>query len=148
MLNDGDLGPAMPDPWEMPEAPEDIYGSFLRLPGELARALGEYADAAADVLRLERARDRTWAAVLLGTRAALAHTTPRATEAIVAATAEATPLYSAACDALVDAQGRKLRAHAVVEAVKAKQDMLVSLGAHLRAELKGNPLLREGGKNG
>lgn len=139
---DGDLGAADPLPWDMPTTPEDIYGEFLRLPGHLARALAVYADAAAAVLRAERERDREWARMYLACKA----TTPKPTEEVAKAMVELQPAYQAADDALADAQAHKLRSHAAVEAVKAKQDMLVSLGAHLRAELKGNPLIREGGR--
>lgn len=140
LADDGDLGAAEPLPWDMPNSPEDIYGEYLRLPGHLARALAVYAEAATLQQRAERERDRAWAQAYLARKTLQ---TPKVTEEVAKAQAELAPSYQEACTKLLDAQEHKLRAHVAVEAVKAKQDMLVSLGAHLRAELKGNPLIRE-----
>ncbi len=138
---DGDLGPPDSMPWDV--VPEDIQGEYERLPGQLARALGVYADAAKDVLRLECEVKRVYAEVYLRTKVVLQGRTPKATESVVEATVESTKMYNAACMSLVEAQGRKLKANTEVEALRAKKDMLISLGAHIRAELGGDLSLRE-----
>ena len=43
---------------------------------------------------------------------------------------------------MVEAEVEKVRLNGVLDAVRTKRDMLVSLGAHVRAELQGDPSLR------
>lgn len=40
------------------------------------------------------------------------------------------------------AEAEKVRLQGICEAVRAKRDMVISLGAHMRAEMAGNPLIR------
>ncbi len=64
------------------------------------------------------------------------------TESMVDAAVELEGEYHDARVALIEAEAEKVRIYGVVEAVKAKRDMLISLGANMRAEMQGDPVLR------
>lgn len=51
--------------------------------------------------------------------------------------------YKAACRAAIEARKTKAYCFAVVEAIRAKKDMLVSLGADLRAEAERELIIRD-----
>jgi hypothetical protein len=61
---------------------------------------------------------------------------------INAATMEHPDLVKAR-EALLNAEVEKVRLFGVLDAVRAKREMIVSLGAHIRAEMQGDPSLRE-----
>lgn len=65
------------------------------------------------------------------------------TEAMVQERVLTDPVYQGARLDLIEAEAAKARLHGIVGAVATKRDMLVSLGAHVRAEMNLDPLIRE-----
>ena len=50
--------------------------------------------------------------------------------------------WAESCRIVHDADGRRLKLQGVLDAVRTKKDMLVSLGASMRAEMQGDPSIR------
>ena len=68
-------------------------------------------------------------------------TSPRAT------TIGHSDAWKAAKRQLAEAEADKAKAYGVVDAVRAKKDLLISLGAHIRAEMERDPVLRDQQRN-
>jgi hypothetical protein len=68
---------------------------------------------------------------------------PRVTEPMIDAYVTTSDEVRAARLSMVKAEAQHARLRGVAEAVRSKRDALVSLGATLRAELEGDPMLRK-----
>jgi len=53
--------------------------------------------------------------------------------------------YQQALAKQIAAEAEKVRLHGVLDAIRTKRDMLISLGAHIRAEMQRDPLIRHSG---
>lgn len=123
----------------------DINGEFVRFAGTLAFWGARLADAHEVALRNKARGEHTYAIVKLAARDKLERLGVKATESQVDAHATIDPRWRAQRDRDVDAEVNVKRLAALVEALRAKRDMLVSLGAHVRAELGPPPSIRERG---
>lgn len=125
---------------------DDIKGEYIRLPGELARWNTRYADAVRAMAQAEAKLERLEAEAFL-----LHKTTSEKLDAAEAkkytvdrinALVRTDAAVCAAGDVLIEAQANKAWIAGVVDAIRAKREMLVSLGAHLRAEMEMDPAIR------
>ena len=66
----------------------------------------------------------------------------RVTESMVEAAVLTDPRYQKFQDERVNAEVEKVRIAGILDALRAKKDMLVSLGAHVRQEMEGDPVVR------
>lgn len=123
--------------------PMALEEEYVRLPADLAYWNARFADCLRTYLRTKLDFEQTEARLRLETRERLLADAKKPTESQVDATVLGLPEMVQARLLLVEAEVAKVRAAGVCEAVRAKKDMLVSLGAHVRAEMNGDPMIRE-----
>lgn len=112
---------------------------FIELSGHLAFWGDRYADAQVAKMRAELGVKKLKGKIYLQLRASK---DKGDTEASLAARVETDQLVQEAEDLALIKTGQALKLKSLIEAIRMKGDMLVSLGAHQRAELKGDPMLR------
>lgn len=115
---------------------QDLHGEFSRAAHHLAVWGVAYADAQRAFLVAKADRERTEARLRLTLREDYEASGKKATEATVDALLKTHPDYDADKMAEVDAEAESLRVRGILNAVKTKCDMLVSLGATQRAEMR------------
>ena len=123
--------------------PEAIHEEYVRISADLAYWNSRYASACEAHLRAKIDAERVEARQQLVVRERLLDAGAKATEANVAAAVALDPQVVLAIDARIAAESEKIRLAGACEAVRSKREMLVSLGAHMRAEMGGDPVLRE-----
>lgn len=123
--------------------PEAIQEEYVRLPSDLAYWGQRYTDALRVFLGAKLDMDRTEARVKILCRAELNAKEGKVTESMVSAAVDQHPDMEKARLALIEAEVEKARLGNVLDAIRAKKDMLVSLGAHVRSEMEHDPLLRD-----
>lgn len=121
--------------------PLGLQEEYVRLPADLAYQSSRYAQAYREAARAKSARKRLGALLAIEHRARL-QLDGRATEAMVEAAVETDPRMQTAEDREIDAEVERQRLYGIVDAVRAKKDMLVSIGAHVRAEMGADPTVR------
>jgi hypothetical protein len=122
--------------------PLALEEEFVRLPGDLAYWNAQYAAAYEAYLLAEVRRDRAKFQAAAAARAALKQRDPKATEAAIEADWRRDPTFQQADLDMAYADGEKERLRGVCESLRAKREMLVSLGAHIRAEMGMDPTIR------
>ncbi len=122
--------------------PEAIKEEFTRTPADLAFFGERYADAVKDLLRAEHQRRLIQAKVHLTIREAARAGGSKLTVDDLNASVELDPVYQDAKLAEIEAEAVKVMARIRLDAVTAKLNMCVSLGAHMRAELGPDSLRR------
>ncbi len=120
--------------------PLDVNDSFIKLPAQVARANAQHADAYRTFLVAKRNVDHTFATVYLAKRDAAEGKT---TEAYLKSLIETDEDYCAAVEQLTNADARLKRLNGVCDALRTKRDALISVGANMRAEMQGDPSIRE-----
>lgn len=118
---------------EYAAVPADLH-RWCRLLADADHALGEAEQEIEDRENDERVR--------LIDEAEKADEKPPSEDRLKARVRAAAP-YKEACRRALDARREKARTFAVVEGIRAKKDMLVSLGADLRAEAERELLIRD-----
>lgn len=124
-------------------APEALEEEFVRLPADLAYWNGQYADATREHLVAKLDLDRLYARLVIEHRERLANTNNKVTESMVESAVSNDDNYAAGRLRLIETEVDKVRLQGVVDAVRSKRDMIISIGAHIRAEMAGDPHLRE-----
>jgi len=119
---------------------------FVRIPADLAYWNAQYSDLLRLYLVAKAESEHLWARVWLETREALL-TDGKATEKLIESKATCNPEWQKAHLALVELEAEKARVRGVVDAIAAKKEMLISLGAHIRSEMEGDPMLRRDTRN-
>ena len=114
---------------------------FRKVPAELAYFNERYADAVHQYLRAKATYEATRADVYRQIRIEAEASGGKMTEALLSARVEGDERYQTAKIKHIDAESKKQRFRGRVEAVHAKKDMLISLGAHIRAEMS-DPMSR------
>lgn len=122
--------------------PLALTDEFTKIPSYLARYNELYADALRAHLLAKVKVDRAFAACYISERAAAEEAGDKITEALIKTRVENNETYHAAQDHSVVCESEKARLWGVLDALRAKRDALISLGAHLRAEMQGNPSIR------
>lgn len=115
--------------------PEAISEEFIRTPSDMAYWGERYAESVTRALRAYHDRKRAYAEALLTVKGLAKANNEKLTEADAAAKAEVDPSYQAAVVEEAEAEGAKAAAKTRFDAVVAKKDMIVSIGATQRAEM-------------
>lgn len=121
--------------------PEAIQEEFVRLPADLALWNHRYAQAYQLFVTRKVDADRLEALLEIEHRERLTMA-GKTTESQVKAAVETDSRMYDARRALIDAEVEKVRLNGVLDAVRSKRDMLISIGAHQRAEMQGDPSIR------
>lgn len=126
--------------------PLALQEEYVRLPGDVAYWNERYAVALRAHLVLKIDYEKAESRVRIETRETmLADTAAKSkpTESMIdAAVAQDEDLRDLRIK-LIEAEVEKVRLHGVLEAVRTKRDMLISLGAHVRQEMDHDPVVRE-----
>lgn len=117
-----------------------IEEHYTRLPGEMARANELYAQKLRAFLRAKRNESRTYARRFLQIKA---ESEVKMTEAERKFRVETDKEYETAVMLRIDAEVERARYFGYLEALRAKKDSIISLGAQLRAEMGGAPKIRD-----
>lgn len=112
--------------------PEAIQEEFIRVPADMAYWGAKYAEASRAYLIAEQAVKECKARLRLAIRETA---TTKLTVDDVDARVEGSAEYQTTKMAEIEAEAAKLAAKARLDAVIAKRDMVMSLGAHIRAEM-------------
>ncbi len=123
--------------------PEDIQAEFVRIPGDLAYWNTQYANALREHLLSKLDFDVLKANLDPMVRQALLEAGAKITEATVSSAIESHEQLIDARRACIEAEVAKNERFGCLDAIRAKKEMLISLGAHLRAEMEGDPNIRE-----
>lgn len=123
--------------------PMALEEEFVRVPADLAYWGARWADAQKEAALAKLQRDQVEAAIDAEHRAVAASSGEKVTEKVIAARVVADERMRAIEIELIEAEARASRARAFADAVRAKKDMVVSLGSQVRAEMAANPSLRD-----
>ena len=123
--------------------PEDMQEEFVRIPADLAYWNAKYAQALREHLLSKLDRDVLKANLEPMMRQELAAAGAKITEAVVKAAIESNEAMVEAERRVLEAEVAKNEVFGYLDAIRSKKEMLISLGAHLRAEMEGDPLIRE-----
>jgi hypothetical protein len=118
-----------------------IRQEYIKLPADLAIANARFAAAYAEYLHADTACERVKARLSIEWRETLNDMGMKATVGMVDEKVITDDRYIRVQDHRDIAEIDKVKARGVVDALIAKKDMLVSLGAHIRAELS-DPTVR------
>ena len=123
--------------------PDQINEEFSRVSSDLAYWNTVYAIACGDAARAEASYKRKKAEKFLFFREEIAASGARPTDEWIKSLVDNDDEVNVELLAKIDAESEKVRLYGVVDAIRAKKDMLVSLGATLRAEMDNNPAIKE-----
>lgn len=123
--------------------PESMNEEFMQLPGVLAYWNQKYAEAHKLYLDSKLDVSVTRARLQPLVREALALAGGRVTEAQVEAAIDSNEDYIDAIRRMNAADSLKQEAWGIVDTMRAKREMLVSLGANIRVEMQNDPTIRE-----
>lgn len=117
--------------------PAALLEEFVRTPGDLAYWAEQYSQALEVQLTAKADRELAWEMAVIDIKkaakaAAEAGTAGKMTEKDVEAAATTTPAYQAALRNEIQANVAKDRAGGILDAVKAKKDVCISLASHIR----------------
>lgn len=122
--------------------PDQLNKEFIRVPGQLAYWNGQYAEAykAAGLAKINY--DRAWAQLYCALKAQQEGSKkPFTVDHLKALVDNDEDLHNLQMEVVI-AEAEKLRLRGICEAVAAKKDMVQSLGAKFREEMRGDPMLR------
>lgn len=122
--------------------PLALDDGFIKISAQLATFNERFYEALRTHLRAKAELDRTWARLYLAIREELKDADPKTTEATIKASVDSHDEYFAARMAAAEAEAEKSRLWGVLDALRAKKDALISLGANARAEMSGMPGIR------
>ena len=122
--------------------PLAIEEEFVRMPADLAYWNERYATAYKGLALAEQRRRKLEALLRIEYREKMLADQKKPTESMVDAAVATDDRMLAARDDQIMAEVEKVRIQGVCEAVRCKKDMLISMGAHMRAEMNGDPTIR------
>lgn len=111
-----------------------ITEEYMRLPSDIAYWTEQYAEAKHTHLIAKHQRERTLSSERGAARATLEEAGHRATEGRIDEQVISVTAVETARTVEIMAEVEVIRLHGVLEALRAKKEMLISLGAHLRQE--------------
>lgn len=120
--------------------PMDLEHEFTRVSADIAYWNARAAEALEAYLRAKLARKRLDALLHIDHRTRTAE--KKTTEAHLSALVTTDPRMGHAEEEELAAEVDLKRVQGICEAIRTKKDMLVSLGANMRAELASDPILR------
>jgi hypothetical protein len=115
---------------------------FIKLPAQLAYYTAQYADSVRSYLMSKLTVETSRARAHLRLKAEAELGAKKLTVADLDAMTSIDPDYIDAAMELIETDVQRQKLRGIVEAVTAKKDMLQSLGAKLRAEMQGDPMVR------
>lgn len=122
--------------------PLTVQEEYIRVPGDLAYWNERYAQAYRLAMLAEHTRRTVEARVQLELRAAAKAEGAKPTVDEVAARVTTHSEVTAALLHEIETQAEKEQIRGILEAIRAKKEMLISLGAHLREEMRDDPSIR------
>ena len=127
--------------------PLAIEEEYVRMPADLAYWNERYALALEDMQRAKLRSDKLEAFLKIEHRERLVQESKsnkdiKVTESTVEAAVDNDERMAQAREDLLMAEVQKVRIAGTCEAVRTKRDMLISMGAHIRAEMQGDPSIR------
>lgn len=122
--------------------PLALDDGFTKIAAQLATFNERYYSALRKHLAAKATVDRKWAQLYIAIREEMNDAGEKVTEAQLKAQIEAHDDYFHARMVAVDAEADKARLWGVLDALRAKKDALISLGANARAEMSGAPSIR------
>ncbi len=122
--------------------PEALSEEFARVALDLAYWNAQYAERLREFRMAEIDQKRTKAMLYIKHRLLLTEANGKTTEAQVDAAVLMDDAMVQADTNCISTEVEREKARGVLDAVRAKREMVVSLGAHIRAELAGDPILR------
>lgn len=141
-------GPSLDDALAI--EPLQLQDEFVKLPSSMgywnmqyARALHAHGVLKVELSKMEAERDTYWRETL-GDDPSVG----RVTEKMVESAIKSDPLYLEAKQRLLDAEAARALIAGYCEAMRAKKDMLIQMGAHIRAEMERDPSIREEQRSG
>jgi len=139
--------PRVPDPDYLKECvsifPEQIQEEYVRLPADLAYWNARYAEAQKELMIAKVELDILERELYPVVRQELESGGQRVTEKMIESGIGQSSLWTDAKRRVANAEGEKAKHYGTLDAVRTKRDMLVSLGAHIRAEMQHDPTLRD-----
>jgi hypothetical protein len=122
--------------------PVMLRDEYIRLPADLASWNARQALAQEAFMEADLALDRTEARLSIEWREGMTADNAKVTEGTVKERVRCDQKYVDARMAVIEAEVELARVKGVVQAILAKKEMLISLGAHVRAELN-DPKIRQ-----
>ena len=122
--------------------PMAIQEEFIRVAPDLACWTTRLSTANEGYQLAKWRAEKTEAKLRVHHRETLLQLTSKVTESQVDAAVTLDPETDVARLNLIRAEAEKIRIAGLCEAVRAKREMLVSLGAHVRSEMQGDPVIR------
>lgn len=123
--------------------PLNLNDEFVRLPSDLAYCNARYADALRDHLLAKLKLAQVVAHLRILKRETLGRTNNKVTESMVDSAVETSEEYITVYTTHVELEIEMVRWKGYAEALRAKKDALISLGAQVRAEMSGDPRIAE-----
>jgi len=121
----------------------DLQGEFMRVAADLAYWNEQYAVAYGAHTRSKLEAERIEAELRIAVRERLEDAGKKTTESMVDANVTRHKTYLAARAAQIDAEEAKVRLGGYLDAIRAKREMLISLGAMVRSEMRADPTILE-----
>lgn len=122
--------------------PLDLQEAFCKVPAQLAYWSGKYATSYRKAAAAKANEKQVAAAYREVARDRANSLRGKATEGDVAAQLEGIDEVQEAREATIEAEYEKTRLFGIVDAIRTKKDMLISIGAHVRAEMDHDPTIR------
>lgn len=123
--------------------PMALEEEFVRVAADLAYWGAKWADAQKAAALVKLSRNEVEAALDAEHRAEAAQSGEKVTEKVIASRVASDERMKAIEIALIEADAAATRARAFADAVRAKKDMVVSLGSQVRAEMQADPSVRQ-----
>ena len=120
-----------------------IQEEFARVAPDLAYWSAKFAEAHKTYLEAKILRDNVRGAKWFIVKNDLLATRGKCSNPDVEAALDTDEDMNEALASLVEAEYERERLKGVLEAVRAKKDMLISMGAMIRAEMQGDPVIRD-----
>jgi hypothetical protein len=123
--------------------PLAIQDEYARIPADLAYWNEQFAEKQKNYRMAELRLDTEKARLYIQIRERKTMVGHKVTEAQVDTALEIDPSYLAARKELILAEAAMQSARGKCEAVRSKREMLISIGAGIRAEMAGDPIIRD-----
>lgn len=127
--------------------PNDLNDEFVKIPGAIAYWNAQLAEATRLHAIAKLDYEREWARLFCTLRDGKGDKKAPAVDAIKAMCDTDDDLYELKLD-VIEKDAERMRLRGIVDAVLGKRDMLQSLGAKLREEMRGDPTLRQNSLTG
>lgn len=122
--------------------PLDLNSAYVKMPANFAYWSEKYAQALRSELRLEQLLRNTESQLRIEKRELLELNGSRVTESMVESSVIRDPGFQKAKFSALEAEVDAVRLKGRVESIRMVRDMLSQLGAQVRAEMQGDPIVR------